>query len=166
MRRITKLGLVALAGAAVGAVLARFRRPAEAPVAPADDRAGELRRKLAEARAAAADQDDFAAAGMGAETIVEEPLQPEPEAKPKPTAVPEPKAEPEPEADAPAPPEEPAAPPPAPTAGTGEAPPQDEFEAMRRRIHEEGRAAAEEMRRSAESNKPDEPDKPDKPDKP
>lgn len=157
MRRITKLGIVALVGAAVGAVLARFRRPAEVPVAPADDRAEELRRKLAEARAAAADQDDFAAAGMGAEMIVEEPpqLEPGPKAKPKPKAEPEPRAEPEPGAEAPAPPEEPAAPPPAPAAGTGEAPPQDEFEAMRRRIHEEGKAAAEAMRRSAEPDKPD-----------
>ena len=73
MRRIAKLGLVAVVAGAVAAVVARFRRSAEAPVAPADDRADELRRKLAEARAAAVDQDDFEAAGMGAETIVEEP---------------------------------------------------------------------------------------------
>ena len=33
----------------------------------------------------------------------------------------------------------------------GESPPTDEFEAMRRRVHEEARAAAEEMRRRAET---------------
>lgn len=32
-----------------------------------------------------------------------------------------------------------------------EPPPENEFEAMRRRVHEEGRAAAEEMRRRAEA---------------
>jgi hypothetical protein len=33
-----------------------------------------------------------------------------------------------------------------------EPPPANEFEAMRRRVHEEGRAAAEEMRRRAETD--------------
>lgn len=33
----------------------------------------------------------------------------------------------------------------------GEAPPANEFEAMRRRVHEEARAAADEMRRRAET---------------
>jgi hypothetical protein len=33
----------------------------------------------------------------------------------------------------------------------GEPPPANEFEAMRRRVHEEARAAADEMRRQAES---------------
>lgn len=124
MKRNAKVALVALAGAAVGAVLVRLRKPAELPPLP-DERAEELRRKLAEARAAAADQDDFEVAGMGAETIVEE----EP---PRPPA-------------ASTPPEQ----------SAGEPPPQDEFEAMRRRIHQEGKAAAEEMRRSAEP--PDQP---------
>jgi hypothetical protein len=32
-----------------------------------------------------------------------------------------------------------------------EPPPEDEFEAMRRRVHEEARTAADEMRRSAET---------------
>jgi len=41
---------------------------------------------------------------------------------------------------------------PAPSAPPPGPPPADEFEAMRRRIHEEGKAAAEEMRRA-----PDEP---------
>jgi len=147
VRRNAKLALVAVAGAAVGAVLARLRRPAEAPPAVPDRRAEELRRKLAEARDAPADEDDFEAAGMGAETVVEEPPRPEP-----PAAEPEPPAaEPEPPATEPEPPAEPS--PPAPAAGEDqppEPPPSDEFEAMRRRIHEEGRAAAEEMRRSAE----------------
>jgi hypothetical protein len=164
VKRNAKLALAALTGAVVGAVVTRFKRPAEAPSAPPDDRAEELRRKLAEARAAAADEDDFEAAGMGAETIVEEPPRTEPE-PPEPAAVdaepaPEP---PPPEAKAPEakPPEAkpPEAKPPAPEPPTapaaGEPPPQDEFEAMRRRIHEEGRAAADEMKRS--------PDKPDQP---
>jgi hypothetical protein len=159
VKRNAKLALAALAGAVVGAVVTRFRRPAEAPPAPRDDRAGELRRKLAEARAAAADEDDFEAAGMGAETIVEEPPRTEPE-PPEPAAVdaepaPEP---PPPEAKPPEakPPEaEPPAPEPPTAPAAGEPPPQDEFEAMRRRIHEEGRAAADEMKRSAD--KPDQP---------
>ena len=120
MKRNAKVALVALAGAAVGAVLVRLRKPAELPPLP-DERAEELRRKLAEARAAAADQDDFEVAGMGAETIVEE-----------------------------EPPRPPAASTPAEQSAPAGEPPQDEFEAMRRRIHEEGKAAAEEMRRSAE----------------
>jgi hypothetical protein len=145
VRRISKFAVVALAGAAIGAVVARFRRAEETPEAPPDERTEELRRKLAEARAAAADQDDFEAAGMGAETIVEEPPRAEPaeeaqaaEEEPKPAA-----AEPEP------PPAEPEPEPTTPPA-EGEPPPQDEFEAMRRRIHQEGKAAAEEMRRSAD----------------
>jgi hypothetical protein len=36
-------------------------------------------------------------------------------------------------------------------ASTAEPPPDNEFEAMRRRVHEEARAAADEMRRKAES---------------
>jgi hypothetical protein len=36
-------------------------------------------------------------------------------------------------------------------ASTREPPPDNEFEAMRRRVHEEARAAADEMRRQAES---------------
>jgi hypothetical protein len=145
VRRISKFAVVALAGAAIGAVVARFRRAEETPEAPPDERTEELRRKLAEARAAAADQDDFEAAGMGAETIVEEPPRAEPaeeaqaaeeEAKPAAAEPEPPPAEPEPE---------PTTPP-----AEAEPPPQDEFEAMRRRIHQEGKAAAEEMRRSAD----------------
>jgi hypothetical protein len=154
VKRNAKLALVALAGAAVGAVLTRFRRTAETPPAPPDERAEELRRKLAEARAAVVDEDDFEAAGMGAETLVEEPPRagttpPEPEAPaPEPEAPP---AEPAPEPEAPAA-EQPraAATPEAQPPPAAEPPPRDEFEAMRRRIHEEGKAAAEEMRRSAD----------------
>jgi hypothetical protein len=147
-----KLALVALTGAVVGAALSRLRRPAEAPSAPADERTQELRRKLAEAREAVADQDDFVVAGMGAETIVEEPPRaepPAPETLPAP-AEQKPKLEPEPEAKPAAPPAKPKAPKPPPAAGPAEPPPRDEFEAMRRRIHEEGKAAADEMRRSAD----------------
>jgi hypothetical protein len=147
-----KLALVALTGAVVGAALSRLRRPAEAPPAPADERTQELRRKLAEAREAVADQDDFEVAGMGAETIVEEPPRPE-GAAPEPETLPAPakaKPEPEPEPKPPPSPAKPEAPEPPPAAGPAEPPPQDEFEAMRRRIHEEGKAAADEMRRSAD----------------
>jgi hypothetical protein len=172
VRRNAKLALVALAGAVVGAVVARFRRPAEAPAGAADDRTEELRRKLAEARAADVDENDFEVAGMGPETVVEEPAAepaPAPPAGPQPSPPAESETEPAP-ADAdpapaaeeppakqtaqlPAQPTEPSTPPPPPA--RGEPPPQDEFEAMRRRIHEEGKAAADEMRRSAET-----PDKP------
>jgi hypothetical protein len=166
VRRLTKIAVVAIVLGAIGAVVARLRRPVETPPGPGDERTEELRQKLAEARAAAADQDDFEAAGMGAETIVEEAPPAEPAQPEKPAAAPEPappppkalekvekkpekvetkleKAEPKPEK---APAKEPA--PPAASAGP---PPQDEFEAMRRRIHEEGKAAADEMRRSADS---------------
>jgi hypothetical protein len=104
------LAVGAAAGAAA-AFLLRRRRPrplAGTPYsegAPTDD----LRRQLAQAREAGVDETEFAAAGMGAETIVAEE----------------------------APPGEPA--------------PADEFEAMRRRVHQEARAAAEEMRRRAET---------------
>jgi hypothetical protein len=161
VRRIAKISLVALAVGAVGAVLARLRRPVESPPALPDERTEELRRKLAEARAAAADQEDFEVAGMGAETIVEEAPRPEPEAPPAEAearpAVAEAEAEPAPASAEvePAQPEPPAAEAePAPPADAAP-PPQDEFEAMRRRIHEEGKKAAEDMRRSA-----DPPDKP------
>jgi hypothetical protein len=124
VRRNAALAAAALAGAAVGALFARSRsRSGGADSEPdrADPRADELRRKLAEARTASEEEDEFEAAGMGAETMVDEvPRMQEPPG--------------------------PAPPRPAPTERAGV----DEFEAMRRRIHEEGRAAAEEMRRGAE----------------
>jgi hypothetical protein len=142
-----KLALAAVIGAAAGVLFSRRRRPAEAPPAAPDQRADELRQKLAEAKAAVADERDFEAAGMGAETLVEEPELTAPPldyevAPPPPAEAPSPEPEPQP----PAKPRKKPAP-------SAEPPPADEFEAMRRRIHEEGRTAAEEMRRSAE--KPD-----------
>jgi hypothetical protein len=168
-----KLALAALAGAAVGAALQRRRQPAQGPVGAQDTRAEDLRRKLAEARAAFVEEEEFEAAGMGAETLVEEPPQApaerpaEEEATEPPTEeeAPEPPAEeeaPEPpaEEEAPADAEEPATPEPEPepapeaeaeaTPQPAPEPPRDEFEAMRRRIHEEAKAAAEEMRSSAD----------------
>ena len=131
MRRNAAVALAAAAGAAVGALLARRRAGLEAPSQAADERAEELRRKLAEARAATVDEDDFEAAGSGAETVVEEPpLAPAAPATEKPV---------------PSQAQEPLEPPPA-----------DEFEAMRRRIHREGRAAADEMRRAGEPPEPPE----------
>ena len=118
MQRNAALALGALAGAAAAFLFRRRPRtePGAGPREHPPDEAEELRRKLAEARATHAEEDDFEAAGMGAETMVTE----EPRPQPPPIAP-------------------------------GQPPPADEFEAMRRRVHEEGRAAAEEMRRRAES---------------
>jgi hypothetical protein len=99
---------LAAAGAAV-LFGRRWRGVRGAASIPADRRAQELREKLEEARTAAVDEVEFDAAGMGAETIVEE----------------------EPESNEPI--------------------PANEFEAMRRRVHEEARAAADEMKRRAEA---------------
>lgn len=108
--------LALLAGAAAGAAAAAILRRRAQSVGPQPDaRAEDLRLKLAEARRAAAEEEDFEAAGMGPETSVED--------EPKPTTRP-----------------------------SDPSPPANEFEAMRRRVHEEARAAAEEMRRE-----PDEP---------
>jgi len=106
MGRLSTLLAGAAAGAFAATVLLRRRRPTLAPER-LDPRAQELREKLAEARNARADEDDFEAAGMAAETAVEEP----------------------------------AAPPPAPPRPPAEA---------SGRVHEEARAAAEEMRRDPE----------------
>jgi hypothetical protein len=112
VRRISAL----LAGVAAGALgtAAILRRRRVEPVTPADDpRAEDLRRKLAEARRAAAEEDEVEAAERGtAKTAADDP----------------PAVAPTIEAD----------------------PPSDEFEAMRRRVHDEARAAAEEMRRSGD----------------
>ncbi|HEX2045439.1 MAG TPA: hypothetical protein VHF23_07435 [Gaiellaceae bacterium] len=123
MRRNAAIALAAVAGAVAGAVVARLRKqPGGVPPAP-DERAEALRRKLAEARLTSAEEEDFEVAGMGAETVVEE--------APRSAPAPPPPAAP--------PAEEPRA-------------PGAEFEAMRQRIHEEGRAAAEEMRRAGETD--------------
>jgi hypothetical protein len=135
VQRNAALAVGALAGAAAALFLRRRPRtePGAAPrEIPQPDQAEELRRKLAQARATQADEDDFQAAGMGAETMVTEEPRPQ-------TAISTPE---------PAPLTPPAPPGESPPA---ERPPSDEFEAMRRRVHEEGRAAAEEMRRRAEA---------------
>ena len=125
MQRNAALALGALAGAAAAFLFRRKPRtePGAGPREHPPDEAEELRRKLAEARATHAEEDDFEAAGMGAETMVTE----------------------EPRTRSASPPPEP------PPTSPGQPPPADEFEAMRRRVHEEGRAAADEMRRRAES---------------
>jgi hypothetical protein len=94
-----------IAGVVGGALAGLFLRRRRAHAEPADPRTEELRQKLAEAREGAADESEFEAAGMGAETIVE--------------------------------PDEP-----------GEEAGED-VDSLRRRVHDQGRAAADEMRRTA-----------------
>ena len=73
MRRIAALLAGIAAGGALAALLRRHRAPGIALGPSASDpRAEELRRKLAEAREQAADEDDFEAAGMAGETQIEE----------------------------------------------------------------------------------------------
>jgi hypothetical protein len=103
------LAVGALAGAAAAFLLGRKRRPLASPAPALDTRTEERRCNLDEAREADVDETDFHAAGMGAETIVEE-------------------------------------------ASGEDSVPANEFEAMRRRVHEEARAAAEEMRRRADTD--------------
>ena len=124
MRRVSTLLAGAAAGAFAATVLLRRRRPALVRERP-DPRAEELREKLAEARNARADEADFEAAGMAAETAVEEPAAPPRAPRPSPEVS------------------RPETPKPGASA--------DEFEAMRRRVHEEARAAAEEMRRDPDT---------------
>lgn len=103
-----------LAGAAAGTLgaLAYLRRRRETVREPVGDRrAAELRAKLAEARAAAEEEERIEAAYPGRESTV---LDDQPPVRPN----------------------------------RDEPPPADEFEAMRRRVHDEARAAAEEMRRT------------------
>ena len=129
VRRLSTLLAGAAAGAFAATVFLRRQRPPLAPERP-DPRAEELREKLAEARNARADEADFEVAGMAAETAVEEQVAPE-KAPEKTTPVPAKRSSPKkPRPETPAP-----------------GGPADEFEAMRRRVHEEARAAAEEMRR-------------------
>ena len=108
--------LALLAGGAaagtVGALLARLRaRPGLAEPPGADRRADDLRRKLAEARATAVDEEDFEGAGMAGETVVTE--------------------------------EQPVA-----------RPTREDVGEARRRVHEDARAAAEEMRGDGEGREP------------
>jgi hypothetical protein len=134
MQRNAALALGALAGAAAAFLFRRKARtePGAGPRQQPPDQAEELRRKLAEARATHAEEDDFEAAGMGAETMVTEEPRPQPATPPPPPAPPSTSPQP-------------------PATSQGQPQPVDTFEAMRRRVHEEGRAAAEEMRRQAES---------------
>jgi hypothetical protein len=126
VNRNAAFGLGALIGAAGALVWDRRSRLRTAPTAPAPEESRrELREKLAGSRQAEAAPPTPAA---------EPPKPPEP---PPPAPPPPPEAK-----RAPAPAEAKA--PPAPAAP----PPPNEFEAMRRRIHEEGKAAAEEMRRA------------------
>ena len=71
-----KRNLAVLAGTGLGAAVAfllRRRTRTEPGAAPtADPRADDLRRKLVQARERAAEEEDFEAAGIGAEVIVRE----------------------------------------------------------------------------------------------
>jgi hypothetical protein len=114
---IVRRNLLLLAGAAAGALGAYVlgRRGATVPGAGpgADPRAEDLRRKLAEAREAVPDEEDFEAAGMAGETQIEEQ----------------------------SPPINPAA------AMSG-----GDVDEVRKRIHEEARRSAEEMKRTPPSS--------------
>jgi hypothetical protein len=83
VRRNAVIAATAVVSVAAGAAFAWIRRRGAGGPEPGDDpRAEELRRKLAEARGAPADEDEFQAAGMGAETIVEEAPAAEAETRP------------------------------------------------------------------------------------
>jgi len=128
VNRNAAFGVGALLGAAAAVLWDRRSRVRTAPRAPAPElRQRELREKLAEVQEAEAPR-------------------PAAEARPRSIEPPPPAAEPpkQPEP-SPPPPQSEAKPVPPPPA---EPPPTDEFEAMRRRIHQEGKAAAEEMRRA------------------
>ena len=115
MRRILALAVGAATGALAAVTVVRhLRGRAKGPGPPGapDPRAEELRRKLAEAREAAADDDDLEADGTPGETLVEERTTREDN----------------------------------PVVGAG-----DDVDEARRRIHDEGRTAAEDMRRGGEA---------------
>lgn len=120
MNRNAAFGVGALLGAAAAFVWDRRSRLRTAAGLAPEERQRELREKLAGARPAEA---------PGARIPPTEPPKPPEPPSPPPPPPPEPQAK-------PVSPPPPLAPPPA-----------DEFEAMRRRIHEEGKAAAEEMRK-------------------
>jgi hypothetical protein len=124
VNRNAAFGVGALLGAAAALVWDRRKRLGAAPAAPVPEtRQRELREKLAGAQ-----QPEAAHPAP-------EPRVPPPESPPAP-ATPPPQSEAKP-------------PPPPPAPGP---PPADEFEAMRRRIHEEGKAAAEDMRRAPDED--------------
>jgi hypothetical protein len=113
VKRLPALLAGGVAGALAATAYLRRRGPGtRLEPAASDPRAADLRQKLAEARRAAAEEDEVEAAERLAETSVAD----------------DPPAAPSREVD----------------------PPRDEFEAMRRRVHDEARAAADEMRRSTE----------------
>jgi hypothetical protein len=128
VNRNAAFGVGALLGAAAAVVWDRRSRLRTAPAPEARQR--ELREKLAGAQ-----QAEAPAPAAEPSSAAEPPKAPEPPPAPSPPAPPPP-AQPSP----PQPKERPA-----PPSGL---PPADEFEAMRRRIHQEGKAAAEEMRRA------------------
>jgi outer membrane biosynthesis protein TonB len=134
VNRNAAFGVGALLGAAAALVWDRRRRLGPAPAASAPEtRQRELREKLAGTQQPEA-----------ASPAPEPPAAPPPE--PPAAPPPEPPAAPPPEPPPAPPPPQPEAKPPPPPPPPGP-PPADEFEAMRRRIHEEGKAAAEDMRR-------------------
>ena len=116
MRRILALAVGTATGAFAAVTAMRHLRSREAggPSGAPDPRAEELRRKLAEAREAAAAEDDLGADEPGGEALVEERTTREDN----------------------------------PVVGAG-----DDVDEARRRIHDEGRAAAEDMRRGGEDAK-------------
>jgi outer membrane biosynthesis protein TonB len=139
VNRNAAFGVGALLGAAAAIVWDRRSRLRAVPAPEARQR--ELREKLAGAQQAEAP----APATDAPPPAAEPPRAPEP-----PPPAPSP---PEPPPPAPSPPEQP--PPPQPKARPAPPPgppPADEFEAMRRRIHQEGKAAAEEMRRASDED--------------
>jgi hypothetical protein len=127
VNRNAAFGVGALLGAAAAIVWDRRSRLRVAPGPAPEARQRELREKLAGAQQA--------------ETPAPAADLPSPAAEPPKAPEPPPPAPPPPAQPPPSEPEGRPAPPPGP-------PPADEFEAMRRRIHQEGKAAAEEMRRA------------------
>jgi outer membrane biosynthesis protein TonB len=156
VNRKAAFGVGALLGAAAAIVWDRRSRLRAVPAPEARQR--ELREKLAgahqaEAPAPATDAPPPAAEPPSppeppppAPSLPEQPPPPSPPEQPPPPSPPE-------QPPPPSPPEQPQPPQPkarpAPPPGP---PPADEFEAMRRRIHQEGKAAAEEMRRASDED--------------
>jgi hypothetical protein len=148
VNRNAAFGVGALLGAAAAVVWGRRSRLRTAPAPEARQR--ELREKLAGAQ-----QAEAPAPAPEPSSAAEPPNAPEPPSAPPPPAppppAPPPPASPPPAPPPPAPPPPAQPPPPQPkerSAPPSGPPPADEFEAMRRRIHQEGKAAAEEMRRA------------------
>jgi hypothetical protein len=109
-RNAVLLAAVAAGTLAVALLRRRWPRVTEPGADPGPDpRAYELRRKLAQARDEAADEDDFEAAGMAGEAMVED--------EPRPPST------------------------------------KGDVDETRRRVHEDARAATEEMRRTGGSDR-------------